>query len=208
MILRLELYSSGHRIIPPENQNFYNLSFTLHGLFMIFFLVMPGLYGGFGNYFVPIFLGAPEVGFPRVNSFSFLSLPVSYGFILVSTASEFPGGAGWTLYPPLSTSLMSLSPVAVDLIIDALLVAGVLQLAYGSLAINGRSLRSLPSYLTPEKSSLSGPFLILSFRKSFYFSVTFIHSLFCAQAAPLRLNPEERIHRRVSQKGEPKEKRE
>ena len=114
MILRLELYSSGNRIIPPENQNFYNLSFTLHGLFMIFFLVMPGLYGGFGNYFVPIFLGAPEVGFPRVNSFSFLLLPVSYGLLLVSTASEFPGGAGWTLYPPLSTSLMSLSPVAVE----------------------------------------------------------------------------------------------
>ena len=92
---------------------------------MIFFLVMPGLYGGFGNYFGPIFLGAPEVGFPRVNSFSFLLLPVSYGFLLVSSTSEFPGGAGWTLYPPLSTSLMSLAPVAVDLIIDALLVAGV-----------------------------------------------------------------------------------
>ena len=122
MILRLELYSSGNRILFPENQNFYNLSFTLHGFLMIFFLVMPGLYGGFGNYFVPILLGAPEVGFPRVNSFSFLLLPVSYGFLLVSTASEFPGGTGWTLYPPLSTSLMSLSPVAVDLIIDALLV--------------------------------------------------------------------------------------
>jgi heme/copper-type cytochrome/quinol oxidase subunit 1 len=125
MILRLELYSSGNRILFPENQNFYNLSFTLHGFLMIFFLVMPGLYGGFGNYFGPIFLGAPEVGFPRVNSFSFLLLPVSYGFLLVSSTSEFPGGAGWTLYPPLSTSLMSLSPVAVDLIIDALLVAGV-----------------------------------------------------------------------------------
>ena len=70
MILRLELYSSGHRIISTENQNFYNLTFTLHGLLMIFFLVMPGLYGGFGNYFVPIFLGAPEVAFPRINTFS------------------------------------------------------------------------------------------------------------------------------------------
>ena len=40
MIIRLELYSSGNRIIPKENQNFYNLSFTLHGLFMIFFLVI------------------------------------------------------------------------------------------------------------------------------------------------------------------------
>jgi heme/copper-type cytochrome/quinol oxidase subunit 1 len=55
MILRLELYSSGHRIISSENQNFYNFIFTLHGLLMIFFLVMPGLYGGFGNYFIPIF---------------------------------------------------------------------------------------------------------------------------------------------------------
>ena len=48
-------------IISPENQNFYNISITLHGFLMIFFLVMPGLFGGFGNYFVPIFQGSPEV---------------------------------------------------------------------------------------------------------------------------------------------------
>merc|ERR1712048_211524 len=40
--MRIELYSSGNRIISPENQNFYNVSITLHGLLMIFFLVMPG----------------------------------------------------------------------------------------------------------------------------------------------------------------------
>ncbi len=154
MILRLELYCSGQRIIPPENQNFYNLSFTLHGLFMIFFLVMPGLYGGFGNYFLPIYLGAPEVGFPRVNSFSFLLVPVSYGFILVSTVSEFPGGAGWTLYPPLSTSLMSLSPLAVDLWIDALLVSGISSFlgslnffaTLGNLRLSGLCLGVLPLF--------------------------------------------------------------
>jgi cytochrome c oxidase subunit 1 len=94
MILRLELYSSGPRIIAPENQNFYNLSFTLHGLFMIFFLVMPSLYGGFGNYFLPIYIGAPEVGFPRGNSLSFLLVILSYGLSLVSMVSEFPGGGG------------------------------------------------------------------------------------------------------------------
>ena len=154
MILRLELYSSGHRIIPPENQNFYNLSFTLHGLIMIFFLVMPGLYGGFGNYLVPIYIGAPEVGFPRVNGFSFLLVPLAYGFILVSIASEFPGGAGWTLYPPLSTSLMSLSPVAIDLLIDALLVAGVSSFlsslnffgTIGNMRLPGLSLGVLPLF--------------------------------------------------------------
>merc|ERR1712157_716233 len=59
----------GNRIISPENQNFYNVSVTLHGFIMIFFLVMPGLFGGFGNYFVPIFQGSPEVVYPRVNNF-------------------------------------------------------------------------------------------------------------------------------------------
>jgi cytochrome c oxidase subunit 1 len=128
VLLRFELYTSGNRIIPFENQNFYNLSITLHGLFMIFFVVMPGLYGAFGNYFLPVFLGSPEVAFPRVNSFSFLLLPVSYGFVILSTASEFGAAVGWTLYPPLSTSLMSLSPAAVDLIIDGLVISGISSL--------------------------------------------------------------------------------
>merc|ERR1712146_621795 len=73
VLIRIELYSTGNRIISPENQNFYNVSVTLHGLIMIFFLVMPGLFGGFGNYFAPVFQGSPEVVYPRVNSFSFIS---------------------------------------------------------------------------------------------------------------------------------------
>ena len=52
VLIRIELYSSGNRIISPENQNFYNISITLHGFLMIFFLVMPALFGGFGNDFV------------------------------------------------------------------------------------------------------------------------------------------------------------
>ena len=55
VLIRIELYSSGNRIISPENQNFYNISITLHGFLMIFFLVMPGLFGGFGNYFQELF---------------------------------------------------------------------------------------------------------------------------------------------------------
>ena len=82
--LRIELYSSGNRIISPENQNFYNISITLHGFLMIFFLVMPGLFGGFGNYFVPIFQGSPEVVYPRVNNFSILILSLSYLFVILS----------------------------------------------------------------------------------------------------------------------------
>ena len=51
---------------------------------MIFFLVMPGLFGGFGNYFMPIFLGAPEVVYPRVNNISILILLLSYALIIIS----------------------------------------------------------------------------------------------------------------------------
>merc|ERR1711943_14820 len=78
VLIRIELYSSGNRIISPENQNFYNVSITLHGLLMIFFLVMPGLFGGFGNYFAPVFQGSPEVVYPRINNFSIISSPNSF----------------------------------------------------------------------------------------------------------------------------------
>ena len=88
VLIRIELYSSGNRIISPENQNFYNINITLHGFLMIFFLVMPGLFGGFGNYFVPIFQGSPEVVYPRVNNFSILILLLSYLFLILSLISE------------------------------------------------------------------------------------------------------------------------
>merc|ERR1712125_38147 len=125
VLMRIELYSSGNRIISPENQNFYNVSITLHGFLMIFFLVMPGLFGGFGNYFVPIFQGSPEVVYPRVNNFSILVLFLSYLFIIFSLISEFGGGTGWTLYPPLTTSFMSMGPSSHANLIFGLLVSGI-----------------------------------------------------------------------------------
>merc|ERR1712070_585884 len=116
---------TGNRIISPENQNFYNVSVTLHGLIMIFFLIMPGLFGGFGNYFAPIFQGSPEVVYPRVNNLSILILFLSYFLVILSFISEFGGGTGWTLYPPLSTSFMSLSPSATAYLIFGLLMSGI-----------------------------------------------------------------------------------
>merc|ERR1712187_1027150 len=87
--------------------------------------VMPGLFGGFGNYFVPIFQGSPEVVYPRVNNFSILILFLSYLLVVLSFYLDFGGGTGWTLYPPLSTSFMSLSPSSVGNLIFGLLVSGV-----------------------------------------------------------------------------------
>merc|ERR1712117_162965 len=125
VLLRIELYSSGNRIISPENQNFYNVSITLHGLLMIFFLVMPGLFGGFGNYFAPIFQGSPEVVYPRVNNLSILVLFLSYLFFILSLISEFGGGTWGTFYPPLSTSFLSLSPSSTANLIFGLLISGI-----------------------------------------------------------------------------------
>ena len=155
VLIRIELYSSGNRIISPENQNFYNISITLHGFLMIFFLVMPGLFGGFGNYFVPIFQGSPEVVYPRVNNFSILILFVSYLFFILSLISEFGGGTGWTFYPPLSTSFMSLSPSSLGNLIFGLLISGIssclTSLNFWTTILNLRSyyltLKTMPLFL-------------------------------------------------------------
>merc|ERR1712144_19067 len=125
LLIRIELYGSGNRIITSENLNTYNLSVTLHGLIMIFFVIMPVLYGGLGNYLIPIYVLAPEVSFPRINCLSLLILPFSSSYLLISLCTEFASATGWTFYPPLSTSLMSLSPVGVDLLIIGLLLSGI-----------------------------------------------------------------------------------
>ena len=168
VLIRIELYSSGNRIISPENQNFYNISITLHGFLMIFFLVMPALFGGFGNYFVVIFQGSPEVVYPRVNNFSILILSLSYLFLILSLISEFGGGTGWTLYPPLSTSFMSLSPSSTGNLIFGLLISGIssclTSLNFWTTILNLRSyyltLKTMP--LFPWALLITGGMLLLT----------------------------------------------
>merc|ERR1712076_76891 len=63
--------------------------------------------------------------YPRVNNLSILVLFLSFLLIVISIISEFGGGTGWTLYPPLSTSFMSLSPSSVAYLIFGLLIAGI-----------------------------------------------------------------------------------
>jgi cytochrome c oxidase subunit I len=87
-------------IIPPGT---YNMLFTLHATLMIFFVVMPILVGAFGNFLIPLMIGARDMAFPRLNMLSFWTGALAG---LVMLAGFFvPGGhaaAGWTAYAPLS----------------------------------------------------------------------------------------------------------
>ena len=74
---------------------------TMHGMIMVVYLLTALLLGGFGNYLIPLMLGARDMVFPFVNMMSYWVYLVS---VLILAASFFvpggPTGAGWTLYPP------------------------------------------------------------------------------------------------------------
>src|ERR1700691_4660931 len=64
VIMRLNLMVPGDPLF-HDNHQLYNVIITAHGLIMVFFLVMPALIGGFGNWFVPLMIGSPAIAFPR-----------------------------------------------------------------------------------------------------------------------------------------------
>lgn len=123
MMMRIELAFPGDQIIFGE-YHFYNVITTIHGVLMLFVVVMPILFGGFGNYFVPIFIGAPDMCFPRLNNFSFWLLPASLFLAVLSIFTDGGPGTGWTLYPPLS-SIHSHSGISVDFLIFSFHLAGI-----------------------------------------------------------------------------------
>jgi cytochrome c oxidase subunit 1 len=118
---------------------------------MIFMFLMPALIGGFGNYFLPILIGAPDMSYPRLNNISFWLLPPALLLLLLASLVEGSVAAGWTSYVPLS-SLIGHGGVGVDLSIYALHIAGISSLL-GSInfittTFNMRS-PGLPFYLAP-----------------------------------------------------------
>ena len=123
--MRLELQSPGLQYF--SNPHMFNVFVTGHGLIMVFFMIMPSTMGGFGNWMMPLMIGAPDIAFPRINNISFWLLPVALTLLLISMFVEGPTGmngvgAGWTVYAPLSTT--GHPGPAMDFAILALHVAG------------------------------------------------------------------------------------
>jgi cytochrome c oxidase subunit 1 len=87
-------------IMKPE---FYAALFTMHGTIMIFFVLSAALIGGFGNFLIPLQVGAKDMAFPRLNALSYWVYAVSSVVMLASFFTPSgPAASGWTAYPPLS----------------------------------------------------------------------------------------------------------
>jgi len=97
-LVRAELATPDSDLLPPE---WYNSSFTMHGTIMIFLWIVPAVTGGFGNYLVPLMIGARDMAFPTLNAIAFWMI-IPGGLLLISSFFVGPASTGWTAYPPLS----------------------------------------------------------------------------------------------------------
>ena len=100
VLMRLEMLNPENTIVTAQT---YNTFFTLHGIIMIFLVVIPAFPAVFGNFFLPLMIGAKDVFFPRLNLLSLWLFIAGGTLALVSIF--LPGGAadtGWTFYVPYS----------------------------------------------------------------------------------------------------------
>lgn len=120
LLMRIQLAVPGNHFLGPET---YNQLFTMHGTTMIFFVAMPAVFG-FSVYSIPLMIGANEMAFPRLNSFS---LWITFFGGLLLYFSYLAGGApdaGWFNYAPLNQTNYSDSP-GIDYYAMGLLLAGM-----------------------------------------------------------------------------------
>jgi cytochrome c oxidase subunit 1 len=100
LMIRLELLTPASDFVQPDT---YNKLFTMHGIVMVFFFLIPSIPAVLGNFLIPIMIGAKDLAFPRINLLSWYIYVLGGLFTLAAAVS---GGVdtGWTFYAPYSTS--------------------------------------------------------------------------------------------------------
>jgi len=121
LILRLELALPGFLLCSSLQ---YNSCITFHGLFMIFFMIMPILIGGFGNILIPLMLSTSDMIFPRLNALSLWLLIESLLLMVIAMLLDGGVNAGWTFYVPLSI----MNYCSIDLMFFSLHILGLSSL--------------------------------------------------------------------------------
>ncbi len=125
LLMRIEKIAPGPTIMDAQT---YNGLFTLHGVIMIFIIVIPGLAAVFGNFFLPIMIGARDVAFPRLNLLSWYIFVIG---AIMGVLSQFTGDGppdtGWTFYVPYSAQ----SPTNVIFALSAAFVLGFSSILTG-----------------------------------------------------------------------------
>ncbi len=123
LLMRTELATAGPTII--DDPHTYNLLFTMHGVFMIFLFVVPGIPATLGNFLIPLMIGAKDVAFPRLNLLSFYIYVI--GALLGGIAMLNPVDTGWTFYATYSTT----TDTSVSLMVFAAFVLGFSSILTG-----------------------------------------------------------------------------
>src|SRR3982074_1522373 len=99
MLIRLHLLTPDGELVQAAT---YNRLFTMHGVIMVFFFLVPSIPATLGNFLVPLMVGATDLAFPRVNLLSWY-LYVAGGAFTLWALIHGGGDAGWTFYTPFST---------------------------------------------------------------------------------------------------------
>ena len=121
-LIRLELFTPTREFLTDD---LYNRVFTLHGIIMVWFFLVPLIPATLGNFVLPLMIGAPDVAFPKLNLMSWYLTLIGGLFVL---GAVLMGGVdtGWTFYPPYSTTFSrSNVPIA---------TLGVIIAGFGSIA--------------------------------------------------------------------------
>jgi cytochrome c oxidase subunit I+III len=107
LLMRTQLITPNNDLLGPET---YDQLFSLHGITMIFFFIIPMTTGAFGNYLIPLMIGARDMAFPRMNALSYWVFLASAIFLYTSLALGMAPDAGWFDYVPLADKRFSPGP--------------------------------------------------------------------------------------------------